>query len=383
MTFNVTDLCETGQDVATFSVTPPSDLVISTVADKTVNACDYADQDALDAAFATWLGNFGVSGGCDPQGSDLSGYTAPDLCAGGSTEVTFNVTDLCESGQDVATFTVTPPSDLVISTVADKTVNACDYADQDALDAAFATWLGNFGVSGGCDPQGSDLSGYSAPDLCAGGSTEVTFNVTDLCESGQDVATFTVTPPSDLVISTVADKTVNACDYADQDALDAAFATWIGNFGVSGGCDPQGSDLSGYTAPDLCAGGSTEVTFNVTDLCESGQDVATFTVTPPSDLVISTVADKTVNACDYADQDALDAAFATWIGNFGVSGGCDPQGSDLSGYTAPDLCAGGSTEVTFNVTDLCESGQDVATFTVTPPSDLVISTVADKTVKCL
>ena len=380
VTFDVTDLCESGQDEATFTVTPPSDLVISTVADKTVNSCSYADQDALDAAFATWLGNFGVSGGCDPQGSDLSGYSAPDLCTGGSTEVTFSVTDLCESGQDVATFTVTPPSDLVISTVADKTVNSCSYADQDALDAAFATWIGNFGVSGGCDPQGSDLSGYSAPDLCEGGSVTVTFDVTDLCESGHDVATFTVTPPSDLVISTVADKTVNACDYADQDALDAAFATWLGNFGVSGGCDPQGSDLSGYTAPALCAGGSTEVTFNVTDLCESGQDVATFTVTPPSDLVISTVADKTVNSCSYADQDALDAAFAIWIDNFGVSGGCDPQGTFAAEYTAPDLCAGGSTEVIFNVTDLCESGQDVATFTVTPPSDLVISTVADKTV---
>ena len=87
-------------------------------------------------------------------------------------------------------------------------------------------------------------------------------------------------------------------------------------------------------------------------------------------MVISTVADKTVNACDYADQDALDAAFAIWIGNFGVSGGCDPQGTFAAEYTAPDLCSGGSTEVTFNVTDLCESGQDEATFTVTPPSDL-------------
>ena len=269
--------------------------------------------------------------------------------------------------------------EFVTSCPADLMEDSCQ--SEAEIDTAFEAFLADFSAEGGLNASvewfvdgqsvgmtkpGLDL----APDVC-GGSVTIGYEITDDCNDPFSCeASFSVSPPSDLNISTVADKTVNACDYADQDALDAAFATWIGNFSVSGGCDPQGSDLSAYTAPDLCAGGSTEVTFNVTDLCESGQDVATFSVTPPSDLVISNVADKTVNACDYADQDALDAAFATWIGNFGVSGGCDPQGNYLSGYTAPDLCAGGSTEVTFNVTDLCESGQDVAIFTVTPPSDL-------------
>ncbi|MDT0559701.1 hypothetical protein RM697_13690, partial [Ichthyenterobacterium sp. W332] len=55
---------------------------------------------------------------------------------------------------------------------------------------------------------------------------------------------------------------------------------------------------------------------------------------------INDVSDLTVNACDYADQAALDAAFSSWLDGFGFSGGCDPEGTDLSNLTAPDLCGG-------------------------------------------
>ncbi|SFZ91470.1 gliding motility-associated C-terminal domain-containing protein [Flaviramulus basaltis] len=301
-------------------------------------------------------------------------------CAGNYKLIrTWTATDDCNnSASKSQTINVTTPS-LVISDVQNLTVNACDYSDQAALNTAFESWIAGFTVSGGCNPQATGISGLTAPDLCDGGATVVTYNVTDLCESGQDTATFTVTKPAALVISDVQNLTVNACDYSDQAALNMAFASWIAGFTVSGGCNPQATDISGLTAPDLCDGGATAVTYNVTDLCESGQDTATFTVTKPTTLVISDVSNETIVAGTYTTQNDLDAAFATWLTNFTVRGGCNPLGQFATTYTAPALC-GGYVDIQYNVTDLCESGLDIATFTVEGADALVISDVQNLTV---
>ena len=83
-------------------------------------------------------------------------------------------------------------------------------------------------------------------------------------------------------------------------------------------------------------------------------------------LNVSDVQNVNNSACVYADQAALDAAFATWLSEFGYSGGCDPQGGIVGTPTAPQICTGGTVNVTLNVTDLCENGQDTASFTITP-----------------
>ncbi|MFH6769412.1 HYR domain-containing protein, partial [Gaetbulibacter aquiaggeris] len=101
--------------------------------------------------------------------------------------------------------------------------------------------------------------------------------------------------PDTLVISDVPNETVTAGTYSTQEDLDTAFAAWLNNFSVSGGCSPSGDFAEQYTAPALC-GGSVDVVYNVTDLCQTGQDTATFTVTPADALVISDVQDLTVNA---------------------------------------------------------------------------------------
>ena len=290
-------------------------------------------------------------------------YTATDDCGNTSTAIqTINIT----------------PDALTISDVPNETIAIGTYATQTDLDDAFALWLNNFSVSGGCNPDGQFADTYAAPTLC-GGSVDVIYNVTDLCESGQDIATFTVLGANPLVISDVQDATVNACDFVDQAALDTAFNNWLAGFSVSGGVSPNGAFDDTYTAPVLCDGGTVNVVYNVTDTCGNGQDTATFTVNVPDALNISDVPNETIAIGTYATQTDLDDAFALWLNNFSVSGGCNPDGQFADTYAAPTLC-GGSVDVIYNVTDLCESGQDIATFTVLGANPLVISDVQDATV---
>ncbi|MFC0776454.1 hypothetical protein, partial [Terrimonas alba] len=321
VTFTATDLCEAPTATATFTVTPATPVVITTPVATTVNACDYADQAALDAAFQAWLATASVTGGCAPVLTN-NATGAGTLCTGGAVTVTFTATDLCEAPTATATFTVTPPTPVVITTPVATTVNACDYADQAALDAAFQAWLATASVTGGCDPVLTN-NATGAGTLCTGGAVTVTFTATDLCEAPTATATFTVTPPTPVVITTPVATTVNACDYADQAALDAAFQAWLATASVTGGCAPVLTN-NATGAGTLCTGGAVTVTFTATDLCEAPTATATFTVTPATPVVITTPVATTVNACDYADQAALDAAFQAWLATASVTGGCAP-----------------------------------------------------------
>ncbi|MFC0776446.1 hypothetical protein, partial [Terrimonas alba] len=376
VTFTATDLCEAPTATATFTVTPPTPVVITTPVATTVNACDYADQAALDAAFQAWLATASVTGGCAPVLTN-NATGAGTLCTGGAVTVTFTATDLCEAPTATATFTVTPATPVVITTPVATTVNACDYADQAALDAAFQAWLATASVTGGCAPVLTN-NATGAGTLCTGGAVTVTFTATDLCEAPTATATFTVTPPTPVVITTPVATTVNACDYADQAALDAAFQAWLATASVTGGCDPVLTN-NATGAGTLCTGGAVTVTFTATDLCEAPTATATFTVTPPTPVVITTPVATTVNACDYADQAALDAAFQAWLATASVTGGCAPVLTN-NATGAGTLCTGGAVTVTFTATDLCEAPTATATFTVTPATPVVITTPVATTV---
>src|SRR5690606_42093965 len=129
-------------------------------------------------------------------------------------------------------------------------------------------------------------------------------------------------------------------------AIDAAFNTWLSGFSVSGVCAPTGS-YGTPTAPVLCDGGTTTVTYNFPSLPTRRSSDLSFTVTAPADLTINEPTDVTASACTYANQAALDAAFNTWLTGFSVSGGCAPTGS-YGTPTAPVLCDGGTTTDTYS-----------------------------------
>ncbi|MCX7549211.1 hypothetical protein OS188_14765, partial [Xanthomarina sp. F1114] len=108
---------------------------------------------------------------------------------------------------------------------------------------------------------------------------------------------------------------------------------WLEGFTVSGGCNATG-DYGTPTAPLLCDGGTTTVTYTITDTCEPTTIESTFTISAPDAVVANAPAVMTTDACDYADQAAVDAAFNTWLEGFTVSGGCNATG-DYGTPTAP------------------------------------------------
>src|SRR5678815_156458 len=157
-----------------------------------------------------------------------------------------------------------------------------------------------------------------------------------------------------------APATVLACDFANQAALDAAFATWLATATKGGGCAPVLTN-STATAPVLCTGGTVTVTFTATDKCETKTATATYTVTPPAPVVVAAPAAATVLACSFADQAALNAAFATWLAGASASGGCAAVLGNGT-PTAPVLCTGGTVTVTFTASDKCETKTATSTY---------------------
>ncbi|HLV14725.1 MAG TPA: hypothetical protein VKY41_06055, partial [Xanthomarina sp.] len=366
-TFTLTDNCGATATVEQIITINTPELVINAPDAMTSEACDYADQAAVDAAFNTWLQGFSVTGGCNATG-DYGNPTAPLLCEGATTTVTYNVTDICGDTSIERTFTINAPEAVVANAPDSMTSEACDYADQAAVDAAFNTWLQGFSVTGGCNATG-DYGNPTAPLLCEGGTTTVTYNISNICGDTSIERTFTVNAPEAVVTNAPDSMTSDACDYTDQAAVDTAFNTWLQGFTVTGGCNATG-DYGNPTAPLLCEGGTTTVTYNISDICGDTSIERTFTINAPTAVVANAPDAMTSEACDFADQAAVDTAFNTWLQGFTVTGGCNVTG-DYGNPTAPLLCEGGTTTVTYNVTDICGDTSIERTFTINAPEAVV------------
>ncbi len=394
VTWTITDLCETISTItANFNLTAPTAVTWTAPSDANEDACDYADQAAVDQAFTAWIAAQSAAiapgGGCTPQLSN-GGGSAPALCAGGMTTVTWTITDLCETISTIsANFNLTAPSAVTWTAPSDANEDACDYADQAAVDAAFTAWIAAQSAAiapgGGCDPQLSN-GGGSAPALCAGGMTTVTWTITDLCETISTItANFNLTAPTAVTWTAPSDANEDACDYADQAAVDQAFTAWIAAQSAAiapgGGCDPQLSN-GGGSAPALCTGGMTMVSWTITDLCETISTItANFNLTAPTAVTWTAPSDANEDACDYADQAAVDQAFTAWIAAQSAAiapgGGCTPQLSN-GGGSAPALCTGGMTMVSWTITDLCETISTItANFNLTAPTAVTWTAPSD------
>ena len=248
--------------------------------DANVSQCDYENQAAVDAAFAAWLAQFQIANdGCEGN-AEFSGdpRVAPSLCTGGAVNVTYSIADACTSDTATATFTL-PKGDAVdVTGPADANVSQCDYANQAAVDAAFAAWLAQFQtVNDGCNGQGGLQGQYSPPSLCEGGSVTASYRIADNCTSDTATATFTLTEAQELTVTCPPDVILTCSDDPQ-----AAFTAWINGFTFSGGCNPTASDLSGYEMPK--AGQSISITYTVQDNCDLKSCTSTFEVPTCSEI---------------------------------------------------------------------------------------------------
>ncbi|MCB0570614.1 MAG: DUF11 domain-containing protein, partial [Phaeodactylibacter sp.] len=332
-------------------------------------------QPQIEQAFAAWITQFSVTGGCTPPVvTDLSQYSAPAACAGGSVMVTYTASDEC--GQTVsctALFVVAAAPTLTVNCPQSTVLGSC--LGQDAVDVAFDAWLGQFSTSGGCNGVGSGLGQYSAPDAC-GGSITVLYSASDDC--GQSVscsATFTVAPAPLLSVSCPPNFNTDGC--GSQAEVDAAFNNWISQFDTNGGCGPQSTDLTVYVAPSAF-GGSVTVNYSATDDCgQSAACSATFTVPFIPPLTENCPPDFTLGPCPSLAE--LDLAFNNWLGQFFTEGGSNPVSTDVSEFDPPSVC-GGSVTVNYFATDDCgESASCSATFTVAPAPAITVSCPANFT----
>ena len=178
-------------------------------------------------------------------------------------------------------------------------------------------------------PGGPSNSTGIFPNL-PGSEAGITYIVNvESAEGCSTTTSQTITQPAfnPVVLNCPQSTSVSAC--LSQSAITTAFNMWLASFGFTGGTNPS-STRSPVTPvlPPLC-GGSIDVTWTVTDDCGQPQSCTrTFTITAAPLVVVGQPENSSTSACLYANQAAADAAFATWLQQFTVSGGCTPQGRD-------------------------------------------------------
>ena len=368
------------------AVAAPGKVVSST--------CEFANQDALDDAFDAWKAQFKVTNsGCTiTSETDLSGYTAPVLCEGGEVFITYTATDKCDHPATVtSSFTVVKPADVAVEGPGDVVSSTCVFEDQDALDAAFNAWKAGFEIKQeGCGSVTETLvlSGTETPTLCEDTFVTAVYTVEDMCTTASVTYTFKISAPPAVALLSPDNFDESSCYFANQEALDKALEDWIAEFKVDG--DICGSyepsieyEPDGDPAIDLCEGGIITVVYTLDDLCSTLSVTKTFKVTKPEVVAVKGPGNVVSNTCEFADQEAINDAYSTWLTGFEVEkAGCGttPTFTFVPEDKAPELCTGGTVTVVYSLDDLCTSASVTYSFEILPyvapevvaPDDMII-----------
>ena len=330
----------------------------------------------LDMAFHNWIQSITVTGGTPPLTitymvngmvvENLSGLTAPDAC-GGSVIVEVDVIDACEvTAEGSASFAVAEAPPMVFTLIENIQAEAC--LSQAEVDAAYAAWHEALSFSGGCGLN-PVITIPPAPDFC-GGSATVNWNVSSDCEDPIiGSATFFLPDAPDVELITPSNLTTDAC--MDQTDIDAAFALWLAEASVTGGCNAMLSiNPLNPVAPDAC-GGEITVTWTVTSACE--EDVvnsATFTV--PYDDEAPVIAEFNDIMLEGCNTPWPDAPTTTWTDN------CSDGGTitGVAGEVMTDGCYQ-YIDYAFNVTDDCGNDAEEVIVRVTRMYDETPPVIAE------
>ncbi|WP_323788192.1 proprotein convertase P-domain-containing protein [Psychroserpens sp.] len=386
--YTVTDLCETKEELASFEIVPSDQLEVSCPTDVVLGSSLTAQE--ISDAYNLWVAEFGYTGGCNVS-DNLNGIPSlPNYDCGTGVNISFDyiATDHCNPNGVTcsSTFFVPGVTGLTVDCPTEVNLDSCT-SEADIL-LAYTTWIGGFGVNDGDNPISNIADVPELPAYVCGAAINLSFTLTasDACNSNgvSCSSTFKVGAAEDLALIGEC-PTDNEVDGCSTDAeISAAFDIWkaavLSSFSATGGCNPYveySTDVSALQAPTQC--GSTDqvisIGINAGDDCAKTPIITcSFTVKAfVSTLEVTEVADESYASCDYANQGTLDLAFQAFLDKFGYTGGCDASGQLASAYSAPDLCAGGTVDVTYNVTDLCENDSETASFTITPSATLEVS----------
>src|SRR5690606_17029534 len=234
-TFTITDNCDdTSTAIQIINITAPEALVATAPADVNLPACATADE--IQTAYNNWMAGFTVSGGCNPTDNIGDFPALIDLTCGGTINFTLNAQnapDACtDSASASSSFNVATAAAITYNNPQDANLEACNFADQNALDAAFTDWVSAqsaaIAAAGGCDPQlTNDSASVSIPQLCDGGSATVTWTITDICGTINDItADFNLAAPAQVACNNTAHNYMHANNSYDENCVDTAFTDW-------------------------------------------------------------------------------------------------------------------------------------------------------------
>jgi hypothetical protein len=345
---------------------------------KSDNSCIYADQAAVDAAYAAWRAQFSYNGGTlvNGQSSIVPTYTsstgldaAPPLC-GGSVTVRLDVVDVCQQKDNcTATFEVIAPPGLVPHAPADFSGKACDFATVADIQNAYNAWIAGATVTGGCKPTIAPLPNI-LPGLC-GGSVPVTFHATDRCNlTGDATANFIIVKPADVVPVIPPDITIKACDIVDLADLQARVAAFEKGFSASGGCKPEVAFDPVQFPSNFCQG-VLNITGKITDRCIDAIPINSHINIMPAPTINPHVpADLTVDACAIIDANDMQTRITALEGQFSVDGGCAPK-LVFDPVTLPTNLCTGTITITGHISDKCATDIPVTTHIIIHPASTV------------
>ncbi|WP_449374888.1 HYR-like domain-containing protein, partial [Bizionia algoritergicola] len=305
-------------------------------------------------AFNTWLNGFTVSGGCNATG-DYGTPTAPLLCEGGTTTVTYTITDLCNPSTIDRTFSITAPEALVITSAATNIDIQCDGTGNNG---AIQLWLDNHGyatVSDNCS-EVTWTNNYGGASSDCANPIAVTFTATDACGNFvTTTASYSIIDSIDPVINTVASPLTVQCDgngnmVALNDWLesnggasatdDCSAISWSHNYtGLSDDCGATGSASVIFTATDACGNTSTTTAiFTIEDTTAPVLDPA------PADITVECDAVPTASATDLSATDNCDANITVTYLEERANGNCDSSYTLTRTWTATDDCGNTASE---------------------------------------
>ncbi|MBL0191241.1 MAG: hypothetical protein IPQ18_07835 [Saprospiraceae bacterium] len=331
-----------------------------------VSACN----GAWPAAYAT-ADDFTLAGGTLTDACSTIAMSSSDVTvAGGCDETltrTYLFTDACNNTVTcdqiiVRKVDITAPSATCPPA---PVVSACN----GAWPAAYAT-AADFTLAGGTLTDACSTIAMSSSDVTvAGGCDETltrTYLFTDACNNTVTcdqiiVRKVDLTAPT---ASCPAALDLTICD----EAWPTAFTT-VDDFTLAGGtltdaCSTIAVSSSDVTIASGCNESLTR-TYLFTDACNNTA-TCTQLITRKVSVAIMLTCAADITVSGLASQTDLDMDFASWLGTASVTGGCSPILSNNGVGLAPNICIGGSVDVTFTVSSafMCDvTTSCVATYT--------------------